>query len=112
MDVRQDTALGDCHLAQELVQLLIVADRELQVARVDAGLLVVAGRVTGKLEDLSAQILKNGSEVHRRTSTESNTSNSANSAINTATITDTSKVQNSKFESRLEYTFEVTLMAD
>ena len=42
MDVRQDAAAGDGDGAQELVQLLVVADGELDVARDDARLLVVA----------------------------------------------------------------------
>ena len=45
MDVRKHAAGGDCDLAEELVELLVVADRELEVARDDARLLVVAGRV-------------------------------------------------------------------
>ena len=39
MDVRQDAAAGDGDGAQELVQLLVVADGELDVARDDARLL-------------------------------------------------------------------------
>ena len=40
MDVRQDAAAGDGDGAQELVELLVVADGELDVARDDARLLV------------------------------------------------------------------------
>ena len=39
MDVRQDAAAGDGDGAQELVQLFVVADGELDVARDDARLL-------------------------------------------------------------------------
>ena len=39
MDVREDAALRDGDAAEELVQLLIVADGELDVPRDDAGLL-------------------------------------------------------------------------
>jgi hypothetical protein len=39
VDVRQDAAAGDGDGAQELVQLLVVADGELDVARDDARLL-------------------------------------------------------------------------
>jgi hypothetical protein len=35
----------------------------LQVTRDDAGLLVVTGGVTGQLEDLSGQVLHDGSQV-------------------------------------------------
>ena len=43
LDVGQDAALGDGDAGQQLVQLLVVADGELDVARDDALLLVVRG---------------------------------------------------------------------
>ena len=61
MDVWKDTTLGDGDTTEKLVELLVVADGELDVARDDAGLLVVAGSVAGKLEDLSGEVLKDGS---------------------------------------------------
>jgi hypothetical protein len=63
VDVGQDTALGDCDVAEELVQFLIVADGELEMARDDTGLLVVASCVAGQLEDFGCQVLENGCEV-------------------------------------------------
>lgn len=63
MNVGEDTTLGDGDVAQELVQLLIVADGELKVTGNDTGLLVVTSGVTSQLEDFSSQVLKNGSEV-------------------------------------------------
>ena len=63
VNVGEDTTLGDGDVAEELVQLLIVADGELKVTRDDTGLLVVAGSVASQLEDLSSQVLENGSEV-------------------------------------------------
>ena len=63
MDVGQDTSLGDGDSSEQLVELLVVADSELKVAGVDAGLLVVAGSVSGELENLSGEVLKDGSEV-------------------------------------------------
>ena len=45
MDVREDAALRDGDAAKELVQLLIVADGELDVARDDAGLLGLGCKV-------------------------------------------------------------------
>ena len=39
MDVGEDTSSGDSDTSKELVQLLVVADGELDVARDDAGLL-------------------------------------------------------------------------
>ena len=58
MDVRENTAGRDRDRAQELVELLVVADGELDVARHDARLLVVARGVAGELEDLGAEVLE------------------------------------------------------
>ena len=65
VDVGEDTALGDGDAAHELVELLVVADGELEVARVDARLLVVAGGVAGQLEDLGGEVLEDGGQVDR-----------------------------------------------
>ena len=70
MDVREDTAGGDGHARQQLAELLVVADGELDVARNDAGLLVVAGGVPGELEELGGEVLKHGGEVHRGAGTD------------------------------------------
>ena len=67
LDVGQYTTLGDGDAGQELVQLLVVADGELQVAGDDPRLLVVAGGVSCQLENLSSQILHDGSQVDGRT---------------------------------------------
>ena len=58
MDVRENTAGRDGDGREQLVELLVVADRELQVARRDAAALVVARGVAGELEDLGAEVLK------------------------------------------------------
>ena len=63
LDVGQDTSLGDGDSAQELVQLLVVADGQLQVAGVDSGLLVVAGSVAGQLEHFSGEVFENSGQV-------------------------------------------------
>ena len=64
MDVGENTTLGNGDRAEELVELLVVADGELNVSGDDSGLLVVSGGVTGKLKDLSSEVLKDGSKVH------------------------------------------------
>jgi len=46
VNVGQYTSLCDCDVSQKLVQFLVVADGELEMARDDTGLLVVAGSVT------------------------------------------------------------------
>ena len=63
MDVGEDTAGGDGDSAEKLVELLVVLDGEGDVPGDDAGLLVVAGGVSGELEDLSAEVLEDGGEV-------------------------------------------------
>jgi len=63
VNVGEDTTLGDGDVAEKLVQLLIVADGELEVTGNDTGLLVVASGVASKLEDFGSQVLKDGSEV-------------------------------------------------
>jgi len=70
VNVGEDTTLCDGDVAEKLVQLLIVTDGELKVARDDTGLLVVTSGVTGQLEDLSSEVLKNSGEVDRGTSTD------------------------------------------
>lgn len=70
VDVGQDTTLGDGDVTQELVQFLIVADGELQMAGDDTRLLVVAGGVASQLEDLSSQVFEHSSQVHGSTGTD------------------------------------------
>ena len=85
MDVREDTTLGDGDGSQQLVQLLVVADGELDVAGHDAALLVVTSGVSGKLKDLGGQVLEDGGKVHGGTSTDTGSvSASLEEAANTA----------------------------
>uniref|UniRef100_A0AAA9RXV7 Histone H2A n=1 Tax=Bos taurus TaxID=9913 RepID=A0AAA9RXV7_BOVIN len=65
LDVGQDTTLGDGDFTQQLVELLVVADGQLQVTRDDARLLVVPGRVARQLQDLGRQVLQHRRQVHR-----------------------------------------------
>lgn len=62
MDVRDDTTAGNGSLDQG-VQLLVSSDGELQMSRGDSLDLQVLGSVTCKLEDLSSEVLKDGSTV-------------------------------------------------
>jgi hypothetical protein len=66
LDVGQDTALCDRHPGEQLVELLVVADGELQVTRDDARLLVVTSGVAGQLEHLGGQVLHDGGQVDGR----------------------------------------------
>jgi len=64
MDVGKDTTGCDSGACQQLSELLVVADSELNVTWYDSALLVVLGGVASELEDLSCEVLKDGSEVH------------------------------------------------
>jgi hypothetical protein len=70
VNVWQDTTLRDCNVSQKLVQLLIVADGELEMTRDDTGLLVVTGGIASKFEDFSSEVFKYGCKVDWGTSTD------------------------------------------
>jgi hypothetical protein len=70
VNVWQDTTLSDCDVTQKFVQFLIIADGELEMARNDTGLLVIASGVAGKFENFSCEVLKYGCEVYGGTSTD------------------------------------------
>ena len=63
MDVWQDTTAGNGDRAQELGELLVISDGELNVSWNDSALLVVSGGVSGQLEHLGGEVLKDGSQV-------------------------------------------------
>jgi hypothetical protein len=63
LNVGQHAALGDRDPRQKLVQLLVVADRQLEMTRNDSRLLVVAGGVAGQLEHLCGQVLHDRRQV-------------------------------------------------
>ena len=69
VDVWKNTTLGNGDTGEELVELIILAHGELDVAWVDALLVVVACGVASELEDLSCEVLKDGCQVHWGTST-------------------------------------------
>ena len=69
MDVGEHTAGSDGGAAEESVELLVVADSELNVTGHNSGLLVILGGVACELEDLSCEVLKDGGEVHGGTGT-------------------------------------------
>jgi len=66
VDVGQDTTLRNGDVSEKLVQLLVVADGELEMTGDDTGLLVVTRGVAGQLEDLGGQVLKDGCKVDGR----------------------------------------------
>ena len=71
LDVGKDTTLSDGDSREELVQFLVITDGELEMSWDDSGLLVVTGGVTSQLEDLSSEVLEDGSQVDGSASTDS-----------------------------------------
>ena len=65
MDVGEDTSRSDGDATEQLVQLLVVLDGKGDMTGHDAGLLVVTGGVTGKLQNLGTKVLEDGGEVDR-----------------------------------------------
>ena len=69
LDVGQHSSLGDGDAGEQLVQLLVVADGELEMTGDDPALLVVTGGVACQLENLGGQVLHDGGQVHGGTGT-------------------------------------------
>ena len=69
LDVGEDTTLGNGNTGEELVQFLVIANGKLEVTGDDPCLLVVTGSIAGQLEDLSSEVLHDGSQVDWSTST-------------------------------------------
>ena len=69
LDVGQYTTLGNGNAGEELVQFLVVADGKLEMTRDDPSLLVVTSSIASQLENLSSQVLHDGSQVDWGTST-------------------------------------------
>ena len=67
LDVGQDTTLGNGDTREELVQLFVIADGQLQMTWDDPGLLVVTGSIASQFEDLSSEVLHDGSQVNGST---------------------------------------------
>ena len=63
MDVWQDTTLCDGNVSEKLVQLLIVADGQLQVTWDNTCLLVVTRGVASEFEDFGSQVFEDSCEV-------------------------------------------------
>merc|ERR1711939_893129 len=70
VDVGQHTTSSDGHATEQFVELLVIADSKLQVSRDDPLALVITSSVSGKLENLGAQVLKHGGHVHGGTTAE------------------------------------------
>ena len=68
VDVGQHTTTSNSDTSEQLVELFVVLDGKSQMTGHDTALLVVAGGVTGKLEDLGTEVLEDGSEVDGGTS--------------------------------------------
>jgi len=62
VDRGDDTTRSDGDIAKELVDLLIVADSELDVTRDDTLTVVLTGGVSGELDDLSSEVLEDSTK--------------------------------------------------
>ena len=63
VDVGEDTTGGNGGTTHKLVELVVVSDGHLDVSGDDSGSLEILGGVSGKLEDLSCEVLEDGGEV-------------------------------------------------
>ncbi len=91
--VGASTTLGDGHTAQQLVELLVVADGDQDVAGHDTGLHVVASGVASELKDFSSQVLKHGGEIHGGTS--------SNAGSEAAALEESANAANGKLQTSL-----------
>lgn len=66
MNIWQDTTLSDSDVTQQFVQLFVITDSELEMARDDAGLFVVTRGITSQLENFSSQVFEDSSQIYRR----------------------------------------------
>ena len=69
VDVGDHTSRSDGYITKEFVQLLIVTNGQLDVARDDSLPLVVTRGIASQLEDLSRKVLQDRCEVNGGTST-------------------------------------------
>ena len=69
VDVGENTTGGNSGAAEKLVEFFVVTDGQLDMAGDYSCLLVVLCGIAGKFENLSGEVLKNGSEVHWGTCT-------------------------------------------
>lgn len=63
VDVGKNTALGDGDVSEKLVQLLIIANGELQMAGDDTGLLIVTGGIASEFKDFGSEVFQHSSKV-------------------------------------------------
>ena len=70
VDVGQNSSRGNGNSSKKLVQLLVVLNGKSDVPGNNTGLFVVTSGVSGKLEDLSTEVLKNSGEVYRGSSSD------------------------------------------
>merc|ERR550519_576855 len=64
LDIGQNSALGDGHASQKLVELLVIPYGQLQMSGDDARLLVVPGSIAGQLKNLGCQVFHDGCHVN------------------------------------------------
>ncbi len=70
-NVGENTSFSNGGVGQELVEFFVVSDGEQNVSWDDSGLLVVLGGITGKFQNFSSQVFKDGSKINWSSSTDS-----------------------------------------
>jgi len=65
------TSVGDDGISEESVELGVLLDGEVDASGHNSALLHLLSGIAGELEDLSGEVLENGSEVHGGTVTNS-----------------------------------------
>jgi hypothetical protein len=63
VNVGKDTSVSNGGVAHEFVKFFVVSDGEEDVSGDDSGLFVIFGGVSGKFQNFSGQIFKDGSEI-------------------------------------------------
>lgn len=97
MDVGDNTTASNGSLDQS-VELLVAADRQLQVARSDSLDLKVLASVTGKLEHLSGEVFQDSGRVNGGGST--NTAVSTDSTLQKSVNSSNGELKNSTKNTR------------
>ena len=64
VNVGQDTSRSNSNSSQQFVEFFIILDGKSNVTGHDTALLVIASSVSGKLENLGTEVLKDSSQVH------------------------------------------------
>lgn len=68
VNIRKDTSIGNSGISHKFIQFFVISDGEENVSGDNSGFFVIFGGVSGKFQDFSGQIFKNGSKINGGTS--------------------------------------------